>query len=342
MKTFDLYKKEFRRKAENVGFSEEEIIKCLNYAEPIYLNKLPVIYNISHLSALVGYNTTYLRRAIKSGNTPYFYRKYSIPKKNGGSRTINEPLPSLKEIQQWILNNILYNIPISRYAKAYTKKRGLKDHLKYHKDQNIVLTLDIENFFGMLSIDKVRPIFLSRGYSEWVSDLITKLCCLNDTLPQGAPTSPRLSNIIMFPFDESISKYCKTKDIKYTRYADDLAFSGDLEKEEIVDLVSSELTKIGLSLNKEKTMYMSRDQPQLISGVLVNKVIQVPRSKRDELRQAFYYIDKFGLESHLAHINSNKGNYLKHLIGIANYITYINPKDSEAQIIKQKLYKYLD
>ncbi|QXP72117.1 RNA-directed DNA polymerase [Polaribacter sp. R2A056_3_33] len=349
MNTFNIYKKEFTKKALESGYSADELNKCLVYAEPLFNKRLPIIYNLSHFAAHVGYSTKFIRRAIKTNGTEFFYRKYSIPKKNGSSRVINEPLPSLKEIQKWVLDNILNNMPISAYAKAYTFNRSIKDHVKYHENQNVVLTMDIENFFNNITSDKVERLFIDKGYSPLVSNLLSRICTLNNSLPQGAPTSPRISNILMLPFDNEIAKYCKPKfiggkkvQVKYTRYADDIAFSGEINKAEFVELVSNELQKLDLSLNEDKTIEKKRNQQQIISGIIVNQKIQVPRKKRDELKQAMYYIEKFGLENHLARIKCTKANYVSHLLGIANYIVFINPKDKKTLEIRTKLFEMKD
>ena len=106
--TYNEYEREFRKKAKNIGYSEANIVERLNYAKPLIEKKLPIIYNTSHFSRLIGYNRTYLRRAIT--HTRFFYRVFNIKKKNGKTRIISEPLPNLKDIQSWILNNILYQI----------------------------------------------------------------------------------------------------------------------------------------------------------------------------------------------------------------------------------------
>jgi RNA-directed DNA polymerase len=103
---FSHYKNAFIQEALKNGYSEQNIQRCLEYAELLFSNEVPVIYNTSHLSNLVGYNKTYLKKA--SHYLQYFYRDFEITKKNGTKRPISEPLPSLKEIQIWILKNILY------------------------------------------------------------------------------------------------------------------------------------------------------------------------------------------------------------------------------------------
>ena len=334
---FEIYQTKFRDKAAQSGYSESNIQKCLNYAKPLLDKNLPIIYNTSHLSGLVGYNKLYLKRA--ADHTYYFYRYFSIPKKDGGCRTISEPLPSLKEIQYWILDELLYKIPVSRYAKAYVPRRTIKEHVKFHRNQPIVITLDIKNFFGTIKIESIERLFRSVGYSTLIANLLSKLTTLEGALPQGAPTSPYLSNIIFIHIDNIIQKLCNQRKIRYTRYADDMAFSGDFEPNTFIKSINAIITENGFILNKDKTMVMRRNQPQIITGILVNDKIQVPRGKRDELRQAVHFIEKYGLDEHLVKINCKKANYIKHLLGIANYILFINPKDEKVKGYKEILIK---
>lgn len=301
MTQIETYRKKFTEKALRNGYSAENITKCLDYAIPIKEKNLPIIYNATHFSQLVGYNLNYIGRSILF--TSYFYRKFSIKKKNGKERILFEPLPSLKEIQDWILLEILYKIPISRYAKAYVPKRSLKEHTIYHTDEDIVITLDIIDFFKTIKFETVEKIYFDLGYSKRVSNLLTRICFLDKELPQGAPTSPCISNIVLKSFDLAMGNYCLENKIKYTRYADDLAFSGDLNKintEEIIAKVKKELNELGFSLNEVKTKIMKRNDPQLISGIIVNKKPQVPRRIRNKLRNEMFYIKTFGLEDHVS------------------------------------------
>ena len=125
----------------------------------------------------------------------HFYRHFSIPKKNGSFRSIDEPLPDLKYVQTWILRNILEQCSVSEYAKAFVKGRTLKHNARFHRAQNVVVTMDIKDFFPSISIDEIVNIFENMGYFHDVSCFLAYLCCYNGTLPQGAPTSPYLSNM---------------------------------------------------------------------------------------------------------------------------------------------------
>lgn len=336
---YSTYELKFRKKALDSGYSENNIQICLNYAKSLIESGYPVIYNSSHFSTLVGYKRSYLKRAIYF--TPYFYREFDILKKNGKRREIKEPLPSLKEIQNWILTNILYNSQVSKFAKAYLPKRTIIENVRFHKGQEKLLTIDINNFFPSITEKHVLSIFQNIGYPNRVAHMLSQLCCLEGSLPQGAPTSPQLSNLHMFTFDKVISNYCMKHKIRYTRYADDMAFSGKFNQTELLELLTSELSKIGLTINPNKTKLMSKNMRQVVTGIVVNEKLQVPKEKRKEIRQAIYFIEKFGLASHLEKINCSKANYLKHLLGLVNYVLYINPQDKEAKSQKDFLISLL-
>lgn len=336
---FENYKKEFKQKALLNGYSNETIDHCLKYAAGLADKEapLPIIYNPTHFSALVGYKKNYITRAVFF--TKYFYKKYKIPKSKGGFRTIDEPLPSLKEIQIWLLNNVLYKIPISRFAKAYVKGHSLKSNLNFHKNQPLILTLDISDFFSSIKRNSIQTIFKRCGYSDLLANLFGKLCCLNDILPQGAPTSPCLSNIFLIDFDEEIGRYCIPRQIRYTRYADDMIFSGRIEDvNTIINLVRKELARLELSLNESKINIMNASQRQIVTGIVVNEKPQVPRIKRKKIRQEIYFIKEKGLAEHLRFIKNNKANYIPHLLGQINFVLHINPHDKEFLEYKKYLH----
>ena len=322
------YKKKLSLAAINAGFDQAYIDRCLSYAEKLHAQNLPIIYNQEHLSQLLGYKTDYLYKA--SNSQKHFYRTYEISKRSGGQRTISEPLPSLKEIQKWILQEILYKVKVSPYAKAYVPKLSIKDNARFHKCQSIVLSLDISDFFGSIEWYKVFGIFTNLGYCESVSVMLANLTTLDKCLPQGAPTSPALSNIFFLPIDNRISKFTSKNKIRYTRYADDLTFSGDLDAGSVIKLVAKILADYSLKLNKSKTHVMKKSSRQEVTGIVVNEKLQASKELRSILRQEIYYIEKFGLDSHMDRKNITKANYIHHLLGVANHIKFISSEDKDA------------
>lgn len=324
---FTKYKDDFTAEATKKGLSKNNIKHCLDYAEVLSSNNVPIIYNPEHLAELVGYKKEYLKKAAL--HTSYFYRDFEITKKNGTKRPISEPLPSLKEIQIWILENILEKVPVSPFAKAYKAKTRLMENLKFHKKQPKVFTLDLENFFPSIKMELVEKVFLELGYSKMVSNLLAKLCTRDNGLPQGAPTSPYLSNLVFKEADSIIADFCKKRKIRYTRYSDDLSFSGDFDEDELLEKVVETIENLNLRLNKSKTKLMTPDKQQTVTGIVVNDKPQVSFKKRNELRQAMYYIKKFGFDEHRVFKEVRQKNYLEHLLGKINFVLQINPKDTE-------------
>ncbi len=325
---FQTYCKNFRFEAEKAGYDHAYIARCLEYASNIHKNDLPIIYSLKHLSLLVGIDESYIRSV--GYLQERYYRTFKIPKRSGGDREISEPLPNLKSIQRWILDEVLNKVEPSQYAKAYVQNRSIKDNARFHRYQKQVLTVDIQNFFPSLSTKLVKQFFSSCGYSKRLTYYLTRICTLSGGLPQGAPTSPALSNIFLREFDEAIAEYCKELAIRYTRYADDLTFSGAFEVNPLITLVKKELKKLDLKVNNSKTRLMYGHQRQEVTGIVVNKKLQVPRNVRRELRQVIYYISQYGLENHLLKIGETRANYLAHIFGICDFILFVNPSDRDA------------
>jgi len=326
---WNTYKSHFIKAAKSASRDNDYIERCLLYGSNLWEQGLPIIYTQEHFSKLVGYDYKYILKA--SNDTSKFYRTFSIPKRTEGKRIISEPLPSLKEIQRWILDEILNKIPISIFAKAYVKNKSIKENARFHRQQKVVLKVDVSDFFGSIGFQKIHSIFLGAGYSEPVAILLTKLCLLKGSLPQGAPTSAALSNIVCVNLDNELSKYALERKLRYTRYSDDITFSGEFNGNEVIKYVKSVLRKNGLDLNPVKTSVMLPHQKQIVTGIVVNVRLQVSTDIRNKLRQNMYYINKFGLDSHIEKNNITQANYVRHLLGIANYISFVNPRDAKAK-----------
>lgn len=267
------------------------------------------------------------------------YKVYKIKKHNGNYRTIYSPNPLLKSIQRKILKNILNNKKVSKYAKAYKKGISIKENALPHLNQPLILKLDITDFFENIEYyDIYRSCFGIEYFPPSVGHLLTTLCTYESRLPQGAPTSAYISNIILRDFDEEIGNWCEKNNINYTRYSDDMTFSGDFNPHEIISLVRKKLYYLNLKLNNKKIKVINNSQQQRITGIVVNKKIQVSSSYRQELRQEIYYIKKYGLKSHLNYkkITTSPINYLNILYGKINYILSVDNHNQE--FIKYKEY----
>lgn len=278
-------------------------------------------------------NNKYLKTLYSiSNNIEKNYKVYKIKKNNGGYRTIYEPNSLLKHIQKSILNNILNNKSISKYAKAYHKGISLRDNACVHVNKKIILKLDIKDFFESISfVDIYNSCFSIEYFPKSVGILLTYLCTYDNHLTQGSPTSSYISNLVMKDFDEEIGEYCEDNNISYTRYSDDMTFSGDFNSSYIIIKVRKMLYKLGLELNNNKIHVVSKSSCQSVTGIVVNEKVQVSSKYRDRIRQEIYYIKKYGLESHLnkCGIKGDKLKYLNKLYGRILYVLQINKDDKE-------------
>lgn len=327
---FVKYSRVFTIIAKKNNLTEEQIALLLKYAQKLVIKKLPIIYDIEHLSMLLGYNTDLLY-AISNASFR-FYRSFSIPKYNGKTRIINEPYPTLKEIQSWILHNILETQPTSIFAKAYIPGKHLKENARFHKNQKIIMKFDVQNFFGSISTFEVYKLFKSFGYTKKLSMLLTNLCCLDDSLPQGAPTSPYLSNLFAKRLDKRIGAYCVKNKLRYSRYSDDITISGDISEEQIGKIkgfVTFVLQENGLNINTTKTQILRKCNRQIVTGIVVNEKLSVGNKKKKKIRQEIYYIKKYGLYSHIDYNKIEKQNYIYHLMGLVNWVLSIENQNKE-------------
>lgn len=308
--------------------------------------EMPDNLNMVHLNSIfdleeaTGYSASYLLDIIR--NTHKYYFTFQIKKKgvSRGKRIINSPTTDLKIIQQWILTNILEFNEVSLFAKAYKKKTTLVENVKFHRNQEVVLKIDFENFFSTLHIKHVISFFKTIGYSSQISFMLARLCTLNESLPQGAVTSPALSNLLLKDFDNVVFNYSRDNKIRFTRYADDLTFSGtkeDLVPSDVISFVRKNASSLGLKINGKKTKILFSNARQIVTGIVVNEKLQIPSLKRKKIRQEIYFIKKYGIQSHLKYMGiavkttQDSEFYLRSLLGRISFGLSINNKDVELQ-----------
>lgn len=269
-----------------------------------------------------------------SNHPENYYHEVRIPKKKGGKRILFVPDPLLKHVQRNILHHILEGMEVSEAATAYKKGSRTADNGKFHVGRKMVLKLDIQDFFGSIIFPMVlHHAFPGKYFPTPAAVMLTHLCCLRECLPQGAPTSPAVSNLVMKPFDETMLQWCRERGIQYTRYCDDMTFSGDFDEKEVIKKVSGFLHAMGMELNHGKTSLCRNGMRQMVTGVVVNEKVQVPVSYRRKLRQEIYYFKKFGWEE----AETDRERQRNILLGKVNYVLSVNPSDGWFQTAGQEL-----
>lgn len=282
-----------------------------------------------------------------SNHTERHYNKVRIPKRTGGYRTLYVPDPLLKGIQRQILTSVLETQEISPYATAYQKGSSVRDNAAVHLRQPMVLTLDIADFFPTIHFLMIyRKAFPNVLYPPAVKTLLTSLCCYKDQLPQGAPTSAAISNLVLKEFDTHMGEWCKGQGVSYTRYCDDMTFSGDFNPSAIISKVKNFLKAMGFILHPDKIKVIPQGARQLVTGVVVNEKLQTSQQYRRKLRQEIYYCLQYGPESHLkkredtAYLPQGKHGvqrYVQSLLGKINHVLHINPDDEYFVLAKQEI-----
>lgn len=260
------------------------------------------------------------------------YHSVRLPKKGGGERLLSVPDPQLKAIQRRIAQVLLPLMPVSAYARAYRDGASTRHNALPHVGQPLVLKLDICHFFDAIRYSQVKEAaFPADMYAEPIRVLLAMLCYYKDALPQGAPTSPAVSNIILYDFDEKVGAWCRSRGIAYTRYCDDLTFSGDFDPRVVRAYIEGELRALGFLLNGQKTRIQFRSKRQSVTGLVVNDRAAVPRDYRRSLRQQVYFCRKFGVEDHLAKTGCAlpRQEYLMGLLGRVQYVLSVEPGNQE-------------
>ncbi len=268
------------------------------------------------------------------------YSQIKILKKNGEYRQLSVPDEFLKAVQRRIVEKLLVYEEVSSYATAYRYGSSTINNAHKHLKKNTILKLDIRHFFDHIIYPMVKEmVFVKEKYSEKNRVLLSILCLYKDALPQGAPTSPIISNIVMKNFDDTVGEWCRERKIRYTRYCDDMTFSGDFNHREVIEFVKAELIKMGFYLNDTKTTVARKGQKQIVTGIIVNEKINTPLSYRKEIRKDLYYCKKFGVTSHLQRkqLDINEQDYLKKLLGKVNYVLSVNATNKEMLVYKKWL-----
>ena len=233
------------------------------------------------------------------------YVTFAIPKRSGGKRLIMAPKRRLKAIQRKLLQLLVEKLPVSQQAHAFRKGRSIRTGAEPHVGKRFILKLDLKDFFPTVTAARVRGLLIAYGYSFPVATTLAVLMTEAERQPvevdgsifhvpigqrhcvQGAPTSPGLCNALLLRLDRRLWGFARKKELSYTRYADDLSFSGEMDRAtagKFRSIVSRIVSEEGFVINREKTSLIGKGNRQTVTGVVVNQTLGLSRQERRRLR----------------------------------------------------------
>jgi RNA-directed DNA polymerase len=279
------------------------------------------------------------------------YTTFSVPKKSGGQRLLASPKKHIRAAQTWILENILSKLALHPAAHGFVATRSTLTNAAPHVGKAVLVNTDLEDFFPSITFPRVKGIFEELGYSPAVATILALICtesprrravvngvtlhiaCGPRALPQGACTSPALSNLAARRLDSRLSGVATKLGWTYTRYADDASFSATGEVAEKVGYLLARIRHIsqeeGFRVKESKTRILRRNQQQSVTGIVVNDKPTTPRETRRRLRAILHGATKTGLASqNRAFLNGQAHtNFVSHVDGMISYIQMVQPEE---------------
>lgn len=224
------------------------------------------------------------------------YHEFTISKRSGGKRTISAPSKELKRIQRLINRRLLSHLQSHPNVTGFEKGHSIVTNANLHANKAVVLRMDIKDFFASTESGRVNRFFRRIGWDAKASKLLTKICTCKNGLPQGAPTSPRLSNLVNYPIDARLSALASKLSASYSRYADDMTFSFDTDERNklagVIKVTKEVVAFYGYKLHQKKKLRITRrHQRQQVTGLVVNEKVQLPRKTRRWLRAVKHHIE---------------------------------------------------
>ena len=217
--------------------------------------------SLEAISDRLGLPCAWLKQVFESGNN---YRVY--PKKSSRKvRLIEAPRPRLKAIQRRLLDFVFSAIPSGDYCHGFCLGRSIFTHAATHTKRPVVITMDVKDFFPSVKSFMLEPVLAATFPDSKQISLVIELVTRSGRLPQGAPTSPHLANLVFNPIDEKIASGLPNG-WRYSRYADDLALSGEGDAEAVINFVSGVIMKAGFRTRRDKTRIMGRNRRQIVTG----------------------------------------------------------------------------
>jgi retron-type reverse transcriptase len=318
---------------------------------------LPVFRTAPEIAAALGITLGTLRFLAFSRRvaTLSHYVRFQMPKKTGGMRTISAPMPRLKAAQRWILDNVLERVTVDDAAHGFRKKRSIVSNAMPHVGSAVIVNLDLSDFFPTITFARTKGVFRALGYGEQAATLFALLCTEPDVteveldgkryfvatgarhLPQGAPTSPAITNVLCRKLDRRIAGLATKMGFVYTRYADDLTLSakgaGPHDVGKLLRRVRWILGKEGFAVHPKKTRVLRRGRQQEVTGVVVNERPSVDRATLRRFRALLFQLDKDGPKDKRW---GGSPDVFSSVIGYASYVAMVDPARGKALLARAR------
>ena len=223
------------------------------------------------------------------------YREFTIPKRSRGKRSVSAPEDQLKALQRQILRRLLSRLRCHRAATGFQQGESIVTHARRHTGQAVVVRLDLKDFFPTTHADRVWDYFRRIGWNRPATHILVRLCTHRDGLPQGAPTSPRLSNLVNYRLDHRLAAMARKLGLRYSRYADDITLSFPADDRKLIRYMIRFVRRVawteGYVVHQRKKLHIRRrHQQQLVTGLVVNDLVHLPRRTRRWLRAVDHHL----------------------------------------------------
>ncbi len=317
---------------------------------------LPLFRTAEEIARAAGLSIPDLRFLSYARNTSKIshYRRFNIPKKTGGVRTISAPMPRLKSLQGWLLENVLEKVPVHEAAHGFRAGRSIVSNATPHVGARVVVNMDLLDFFPSIALPRIKGMFRSLGYGDFVASVFALVASEPDTfaveldgrtfhvahgprkLPQGAPTSPAVTNVLCRRLDRRLHGAAKKLGFVYSRYADDLTFS---TKDEAASKRTGQMLAQarfivlaeGFTPHPKKTRVLRRGSQQDVTGVIVNQKASIERERLRAFRALLHAIETKGPEGRSWGTSPDVFASAK---GFASYVAMVDPPKGRALLGK--------
>jgi RNA-directed DNA polymerase len=257
------------------------------------------------------------------------YTRWTSRKKHGGIREVFSPNPPFdaitKNLHRSFISRLSYEVP--DHVHGFVRGRSTVTNASQHLGKACVLRMDLEDFFPSISSTTIKASLQAQGYEDKAANIAVSIVTIADKLPIGLSTSPFLSNLVFLDTDRSLAQYVRSENLSFTRYVDDLTFSGEVTDRHLAD-IRCILDSAGWSVNTRKTAFMRRGGPQYVTGLYVGETDRprIPRTTKRRMRWVLHMISKFGYDAYMAEFGGEDHEMQKHrLLGWACYIAAVEP-----------------